>query len=89
MSYKSRLFPLSGTGETNWQLSIQGSWGSVSADSKDVQFLRSWLVYDSDILTNIADEPPSWNKLVGLGLSFVVSAGIWLGIGMTVMRLLK
>jgi hypothetical protein len=89
MSSKIRLFPQSSTEEISWQLPIQGSWGSVCAESRDVQFLRSWLVYDSNILTDIAPRPLDWNKLLGLAISAIVSVGIWVAVGMAFARLWK
>lgn len=87
MSSKTRLFPLSST-ENSWQLPIQGAWGSVSAEPQDMQFLRSWLVYDSEVLNDLY-QPADWRKLLGLAMSVAVSTGIWIGVGLTIARLLR
>jgi hypothetical protein len=82
MSYKSQLNPLSGTCEKPLRMPIRGSWGSVPADSVDMKFLRTWLVYDS-----LAGQ--NRNRFLGLLLLLGVSASFWAGIGLMIARVWK
>jgi hypothetical protein len=85
MSYKSQLNPLSGTCEKPMRLPIRGSWGSAPADSGDMKFLRSWLVYDSDIPAGQSNH----NRFLGLVLLVGISASFWAGIGLMIARVWK
>ncbi len=82
MSYKSQLNPLSGTCEKPMRLPIRGSWGSAPADSGDMKFLRSWLVYDPDSL----EDRSNHNRFLGLLLLIGISASFWAGIGLMIAR---
>jgi hypothetical protein len=93
MSYKSRSFPRSSTSETPLRWRID-SWGSPSAnlpdaDSQDMKFLRSWLVYDSDIQIGLARGRFDWNVIAGIALAIGVSASFWAGIGLIIARAWK
>lgn len=88
MSYKSQLNPLSGTCERPTRLPIRGSWGSAPANSSDMKFLRSWLVYDSDIPSNPAGQT-NHNRFLGLVLSVGISASFWAGVGFMIARVWK
>jgi hypothetical protein len=88
MSYKSQLNPLSGTCEKPLRLPIRGSWGSAPPDSGDIKFLRSWLVYDSDIPDSLAGQS-NHNRFLGLLLLVGISASFWAGIGLMIARVWK
>jgi hypothetical protein len=87
MSYKSELNPLSGTCDPPLHLAIQGSWGYAPADSQDMKFLRSWLVYDSEIQPGLAANRTKFNRFLGLALLVGISASFWAGIGLVIVRL--
>jgi hypothetical protein len=89
MSYKSQLFPQSGTSETPWRLPIKGRWGSSPAHLQDVKLLRSWLVYDSETSAGIVRRRVNWNLLLGLAGVVVISASFWAGIGLLISRVWK
>ena len=89
MSYKSQLYPLSSTCETPLHLPIRGSWGAPPANSQDLKFLRSWLVYDSEIQTGPAPSRVNPNRLLGLALLVSISASFWAGIGLMIARVWK
>jgi hypothetical protein len=88
MSYKSQLNPLSGTCEKPLRLPIRGSWGSEPADSGDMKFLRSWMVYDSDVQSRLAGQS-NHNRFLGLVLLVGISASFWAGIGLMIARVWK
>ena len=89
MSYKSQLYPLSSTCETPLHLPIRGSWGAPPANSQDLKFLRSWLVYDSEIPTLAVSGHVNRSRLLGLALSVSISASFWAGIGLMIPRVWK
>ncbi|HVI10015.1 MAG TPA: hypothetical protein VND65_17135 [Candidatus Binatia bacterium] len=65
---------------------IETPWGQPSAgltemDLRDMQFLRSWLVYDSIMEGNAPPRRLNWHAVLGLSLATAVSASIWAGIG--------
>jgi hypothetical protein len=89
MSYKSQMFPSSSTCETPLRRMIGQPWGSSPAESQDMSFLRSWLVYDSEIQANLAPSRNIWNIVLGLGVAIAASACIWAGIGLMIARIWK
>ena len=89
MSYKSQFFPPSSTCETPLRRPIGRSWGSSPVNLLDTKFLRSWLVYDSDIQTGLAPRRINWNMVLGLALATAVSAGFWAGVGLMIARVWK
>jgi len=89
MSFKLQLFPLSGTGEIHWHLPIENTWEYLSADTRNVEFLKPWLACPPDIVSSVAPRQADNNKLLGLALSVFVSAGIWMGIGLMIEHLWK
>jgi hypothetical protein len=88
MSFKSQLNPLFGTCEKPLHLPIQGSWGTVPADSGDTKFLRSWLVFDSEVQASPAAQT-SHNRFLGLALLVGISASFWAGIAVMIARVWK
>jgi hypothetical protein len=89
MSYKSQMFPSSSTCETPWRRMIGQSWGASPAESQDMTFLRSWLVYDSEIQVNPAPSRTTWNVVLGLGVAIAASACFWVGVGLMIARIWK
>ena len=86
MSYKSsQLSPLSTRG-ANFRISIQGPWTSPSLDSKEVEFFRSWLIYDPEL-----DEPHRNKRdvVLGMALVFCISASFWAGLGLAIAHVWK
>jgi hypothetical protein len=84
MSFKSQLYPLSSTYKTS-----TSPWGSSPGDSRDMKFLRSWLVYDSQTTNGIGSGRANWNMLAGFALMAVVSAGGWSCVALLVRHFLK
>jgi hypothetical protein len=94
MSYKSQLFPLSSASERPLRLRIDRAWGCSPANLRnaclqDMKFLRSWLVYDSDIQTAPERGRIDWNPIEGLTLAIAVSAGFWASLGMIIAYIWK
>jgi hypothetical protein len=54
-----------------------------------MKFLRSWLVYDSDIQSSLAAGPNNHNRFLGLALLVGISASFWAGIGLMIARVWK
>jgi hypothetical protein len=94
MSYKSRSFPRSSSSETPLRWRIGDTWGSSpvnlpDADLQDMKFLRSWLVYDSDLRIGVARGRFDWNLIAGVALAIGISASFWAGIGLIIARVWK
>jgi len=91
MSYKSQLFVVSGSRETPFRWTIDHSPESAPADLpdilRDMEFLRSWSVYDSKVGPGLELPRVNWNAVLGLMLSTVVSAGVWAGIGLMIVHI--
>ncbi len=88
MSFKSRPLPQS-VSEPSCHQPIEDSWGSSSANLKDMKVLRSWLVYDSDFPRRFVPGRLNWNLILGLAAVVAVSAGFWAGVGFLVARVWK
>jgi hypothetical protein len=92
MNHKSRSFPRSSTSEAplRWQID---SWGSSAnlpdANLEDMKFLRSWLVYDSDVQIGLARGRFDWNAIAGIALAVGISASFWTGVGLIIARAWK
>ena len=84
MSYKSQLFPLSSTRETPLRQRINQVWGSSPSNLRDIKFLRSWLVYDSELENSRTHGRVNWNMVLGVFLATGVSAGFWTGVGLMI-----
>jgi len=89
MSRKSQLTPESGTSGTRWHLPIERSWRSSPANLREMKFLRSWLVYDSQIESGFAHRRLNWRLVLGLAIMVTVSASFWTGIGLLVAHIRK
>jgi ABC-type sugar transport system permease subunit len=51
--------------------------------------LAEWLSYDPTVRPGLELPKINWNAVMGLTLATVVSGGVWLGIGMMVVRFWK
>jgi hypothetical protein len=89
MNYRLQLSPISGVRESQIEFPFAQSVNleSQTAKWRDAEFLRSWLVYDSECADN--GHSYNWNALLGLGLAVCVSIACWVGLGMMLTRLLK
>jgi hypothetical protein len=85
MSYKSQMFASSSTCEIPLRRMIGQPWGSSPAESQNMKFLRSWLVYDSEIQASLAPRP----TVLGLGVAIAASACLWAGVGLMIARIWK
>jgi len=88
MKYRLQLSPISGTRESHTDLPSRERWVSPFTNSEDARFFRSWLVYDSD-LEGENTHGIRWNMILGLALAVIVSATIWLGVGLMIERAWK
>jgi hypothetical protein len=85
MKYRLQFSPISGTRESHAdQLSLQPS---PFANSRDANFFRSWLVYDSDLEAEDAPDRLHGNMVLGLSLAVMISATFWVGVGLMIERL--
>jgi hypothetical protein len=89
MNYRLQLSPISGVRESQIEFPFAEGVNLESQPAKwqDGEFLRSWLVYDSECAENGLRY--NWNALLGFGLAVGVSIACWVGVGMMLMRLLK
>lgn len=86
MSYKSQLF-LSSSCETPLRMPIGHSWGPSPAESQEMKFLRSWLVYDSEIQASLVPGRTARNIVLGQALAIAASACVWAGVGLMIARM--
>lgn len=56
-------------------------------DFMDMEFMRSWAVYDSTLA--VGPREFRWGALLGLSLATAVSASIWAGIGLILTNLVN
>ncbi len=95
MSYKSQLFPVSGSRETPFCWTIHNSWESAPTDlpdilrdiSRDIEFVHSWSVYDSRVRPGLELPRLNWNAVLGLTAATLVSAAFWAGIGLMIVHI--
>jgi hypothetical protein len=88
MSYRvSQVSPLTSKG-THLRIAIQTPW-SVPVDLSDTTFLRSWLVYDSQMDDVGPRGHINWNVALGMLLVLSIGAGFWTGVGLLIAKLLK
>ena len=81
MSHK----PSASRSNSSHALSIGEGWRFPAACATDVSFLRSWLVYDSTLVSEEGRRGKfNWNFLVGLLVAGGASAGFWAGMGMAI-----
>ena len=81
MSYKVlKLSPAAGSNGIQTRIAIQSSLDTQSGFS-DTRFLRSWLVYDSELEDGRPAGRVNWNVALGLLLVLATSAVFWAGIG--------
>jgi hypothetical protein len=86
MGYKSQL--VRSADEAPSQLGIK-VWGASPANLQDMKFLRSWLVYDSELPRRFVPGRVNWNLVLGLLSVVAISASFWAGIGLIVARVWK
>jgi len=89
MSYKVWQLPPLSTRSTKARIPITGPWSSLPANSQDAKFLRSWLVYDSDLADGVPEGGVNWSTLLGIGLALILSLGFWAGLGVVVAEIWK
>jgi hypothetical protein len=89
MSYRSTKLPPLSTQGSKFKFSIRGPWSTPPSGLRDVQFLQSWLEYDSDENRDIPAGQVNWSMLGGLALVAAISASFWTGIGFAVAHALR
>jgi hypothetical protein len=85
MNYRLQPSPISHAHDS---LPFSEHWQAMPADSEEIKFFRSWLVYDSDLGLN-RTPGTNWNAALGLGLAVIVSAIFWAGVALAVPYLWK
>jgi hypothetical protein len=88
MKYKFQLSPTSSTREP-LRMPIRHKAVTPPVDWDDAKFLRSWLIYDSDLEATRTHGRLNWNMIAGLAVTAVVSAAGWAGIALLVRHFVK
>ena len=90
MNYRLQLSPISGVRESQIEFPFAEGMNLDPQPTKweDREFLRSWLIYDSECSGN-GPRIHNWSALFGLVLAVTVSVGCWAGLGLMLLRLLK
>jgi hypothetical protein len=65
------------------------AWGTSPSNLQDMKFLRSWLVYDSELPRRFIPGRVNWNLVLGLLSVVAISASFWAGIGLMIARVWK
>jgi len=88
LSYRiSQLSPQSTRG---LKVSVQGPWSNRPEKFRDMEFLRSWMEFDSDFIDRrLSPAGVNWSAVMGIGAMFLVSAAFWTGVGFAVARLVN
>jgi len=89
MNYRMQLSPISGIRPPGANVYQSESPEIPPANLDDAKFVRSWLVYDSDLDLDCPPGHVNWSMVVGLVVVAVVSASFWLGAGVMIARLWK
>jgi len=86
MSYKFlQLSPQASAHETSMRIVIQGPWSLPPGTPRDLQFLRSWMEYDSE--RNVGSRGrANWGAISGIALALGISASFWAGVAWIVAR---
>ena len=84
MSYRLLQLPPLSTQGTRMRISIRGPWSGSLGDTHEMQWLRSWLVYDSGLDGHGYQDRVRWGVLLGLGLALGLSASFWTAVGLLV-----
>jgi hypothetical protein len=89
MNYRMQLSPISGVRPLAADVYRNESPETLPANLDDAKFMRSWLVYDSDVDLDCPAGRVNWSMVLGLVVAAVVSASFWLGAGVMMARLWK
>ncbi len=89
MNYRMQLSPISGVRPLAPDVYRSESPETPPANLDDARFVRSWLVYDSDLDLDCPPGHVNWSMVLGLVVAAVVSASFWLGAGVMIARLWK
>jgi len=89
MNYRMQLSPISGVRPVAADVYRSESTETPPANLDDAKFVRSWLVYDSDLDLDCPPGHVNWSMVLGLVVAAVVSASFWLGAGVMMARLWK
>jgi hypothetical protein len=88
MNYRMQLSPISGIRPST---DVYGSQPPETppANLDDAKFVRSWLVYDSDLDVDCPPGHVNWSMVLGLVVAAVVSGGFWIVAGVMIARYWK
>ncbi|HEY6767033.1 MAG TPA: hypothetical protein VI386_19915 [Candidatus Sulfotelmatobacter sp.] len=85
MSHKSWIQAFRAASSNNGN-NARASRQLCTAFGADMTFLRSWLVYDSKLISQGEPRKLNWNFLMGMFLVSGASAGFWAGIGVAISK---
>lgn len=86
MNYRLQLSSVFDVRESQINLPLADRGENHTKKWEDAEFLRSWLVYDSDLPNRSG---LNWSAILGLGLATSVSLAAWMGIGLAISKFLK
>jgi hypothetical protein len=81
-----QLSPQASARGNSMRIAIHGPWSAPSGSSRDIQFLRSWLEFDSDSSGRTPRGRFNWGAVAGAALVIGISASFWTGIGLMISR---
>jgi hypothetical protein len=88
VSYRwTELSPQTSTNGLNLRMVVHGPWSASPEKFRDMQFLRSWLEFDSELDDTRPRARVNWNAVLGLMVVVGVSAGFWTGVGFLIANL--
>lgn len=89
MNHRLQLSPVSSTRESARRVPINEPWGVQPANGEKKKFFGPGLVHDAVVQTGPAPRRVRWNMVLGLALATAVSASIWAGVGLMIVRVWK
>jgi hypothetical protein len=89
MDYRVQLSPISGIRSPGTNVYQNESPETPPASLDDAKFVRSWLVYDSNLDLDCPPGHVNWSMVLGLVVAGVVSASFWIGAGVMIARFWK
>jgi hypothetical protein len=89
MNFRMQLSPISGIHPPAADVCKSDSVETLAANLDDARFMRSWLIYDSDLDLDRPTGRVNWNMVLGLIVAAVVSASFWVGAGALIARFWK
>ena len=89
MNYRMQLSQISGIRQPSANVHGSEPPKPPPANWDDAKFVRSWLVYDSDLECSRTPGHVNWSMVLGIALAAAVSVGFWIGAGLIIARVWK